>query len=162
MKIYMGIDPGAKGAIVVINSKGILMEMFPLEFSRFYTYLNALKRHDYDYDELIIGVEKCQAMRMGEKAQGAKSMFTYGTGYGKILGSLEVLEFAYTLISPQTWSKVIHAGTLPGKAKAKSLEAAKRLYPKIDFRATPRCKKEHDGFIDARHIAEFLRRQYEK
>lgn len=104
-------------------------------------------------------VEKAQTM----PNQGGVSTFRYGAHYGTILGILIALKLPHTLVHPSHWTRIMHAGTKTlgkGRAEAKkrSLEAALRLFPERDLRATPRSSKPHDGIIDAMLIAEYGRR----
>ena len=49
-------------------------------------------------------------------------------------------------------------GLPKGKTKDLSRQKAKQLFPKEDFRRTPKCKKAHDGMCDALCLAEYIRR----
>ena len=44
--------------------------------------------------------------------------------------------------------------------KAMSLLACKRIFPDIDLIDTERCKKPHDGKVDALLLMEYARRNY--
>ena len=43
--------------------------------------------------------------------------------------------------------------------KATSINAAKRLFPELDFRRTNRCNNIDDNKVDATLICEYLRRK---
>lgn len=159
-EVFIGIDPGAKGAIVGLWGNGTTAFIFTLEDIHWLCcFLKDLKVNQGTI-EYKVGLEKAQA----HPGQGVVSMFNYGLGYGQIQGALTALGFGYTLIAPQRWTKAMHVGTkkVGSTAKKRSLEAAKRLAPYQDFRDPdkPKSKVSHDGIVDAWLIAEFLRRQY--
>jgi hypothetical protein len=88
-------------------------------------------------------------------------MFTYGQGFGELIGMCKALGSAYALIPPKTWQKELFLGTLPDmKPKERALVAAQRLFPKVNLLETPRCRKPHDGIVDALLICEFARRHF--
>jgi len=149
----VGIDPGTQGAIVSLCNGEVEMHQMPDNASDIVTILA-----QYDISNCHVFLEKAQAMTKKGIKQGASSMFSYGQGFGILLGILTTLKIPYTLVPPQTWSKVMHAGTTSADAKARSLEAARRLFPQVQF-IRPKCKKPDSGYIDAILIAEYGRRQ---
>ncbi len=155
MSSVMGIDPGLKGAVAVINlSTGeatfwLLSAIIENRTTHFEDIISA-------YGVQHVYIEKAQA----RPGQGVSSMFNYGTGYGRIIGWVEILGIKFTLVPPQTWTKELHKGTKEGTAKQRSKEAALQLFPGTDFRASQRCVTLHDGLIDALLIAEYGRRVY--
>ena len=149
---YFGIDPGSKGAIAIIDVTFINLYPMPdnaLDLAKILKLATLSRSHVF--------VEKAQAMSR-ERKGGATGMFTYGTGYGIILGILAALELPHTLVHPKTWCKAMHAGTRAGMPKQRSLEAARRLFPTVELKRTTRCSKPDEGFIDALLIAEYGRR----
>ncbi len=155
--IVCGIDPGLGGGIAIMTPSyakmgGADVELFVMpEIQAFVAKMQWVAASD---DECHVFVEKAQSMPTNK----ASAMFNYGTGYGQLLGVLWTLGLTHTLVPPRTWTKVIHAGTKDGEPKKRSLEAVKRLFPNIKLTATDRCKKAHDGLVDALLIAEFGRR----
>jgi len=89
--------------------------------------------------------------------QGNVSMFNYGVGFGTLLGIMATLKIPHTLVHPKTWCKVMHSGTTADEAKARSLEAARRLYPEVQL-IRPRCTKPDEGYVDALLIAGYGKR----
>lgn len=150
MKVcVMGIDPGAKGAVAILSNDPptrlvwLLSEMSPSIFSEIVK----------QYEPQHVYLEKAQAM----PGQGVSSMFTYGQGFGRLLGWVEMLEIPYTLIAPREWTKDIHKGCIGKDAKEKTLQAMKRIFPKESFLAE-RGRVPHMGIVDAYAIAEYGRR----
>jgi hypothetical protein len=92
---------------------------------------------------------------------GTKGAFNYGRGFAAIEIVLQDGDFPYTLVEPQKWAKVMHAGIGKDlKPKAKSAIAVARLFPKLSKLCTfDKAGKPHDGAIDALLIAGYGLRQ---
>ncbi len=153
--IFIGIDPGQKGAIGMIQ-------------------LHTLNDHEETYDMVIQGKELYSILRnikdghgvpvfcVLEAAQpmpkqGVKGIFTYGIGYGKIKAVLEILEIPFQEIHPSKWKKEF---SLNKKGKAGSIKVAQQLFPNISFE-TERGRLL-DGRAEALLLAEYGRRLYGK
>jgi len=155
MTSVMGIDPGKRGAIAVIN----------IQTQKVYFWLLSAvqERRDTPFKDIIkqykvvhAYIEKAQA----RPKQGVASMFNYGAGYGRIIGNCEAFDLRFELVTPQAWTKEMHKGCSGTDPKQRSKQAALQLFPGQDFRATPRCVTLHDGLIDALLIAEYGRRRF--
>lgn len=149
MKV-IGIDPGQKGAIVILDEDLILLHQMPEDATGILAILS-------EHTDGHVFLEKAQAMSIGGAKQGTSSMFNYGVGFGTILGILTALKIPHTLVHPKTWCKVMHQGTTADDAKKRSLEAARRLYPHVEF-IRPRCRNPDEGYIDAILIAGYGKR----
>jgi len=140
--VIIGIDPGARGAVAFVDSGyGFLkLDSFETTYDLYKAINNYAPKH--------IFLEKAQTM----PRQGIVSAFTYGSGYGKILGMLEIAQLPFTLVHPRQWSRAMHVGTSSKeKAKIRSREAFQRIFPTM-------AHIKHDGVIDAMLIAEYGRR----
>jgi len=144
----IGIDPGKKGAIVAMVNGEIHLHQMPEDAGTIVAILSK-----YALPDGHVFLEKSQAM----PGQGTVSMFNYGTSFGTLLGILAALKIPHTLVHPKTWCKVMHSGTASAEAKVRSLEAARRLFPSVQF-VRPRCTKPDEGYIDAILIAEYGKR----
>lgn len=144
----VGIDPGKKGGVTVMSMDG--QQVWTARLGEAYELADFID----DTKRKIVRayVEKCQAM----PGQGVKSMFTYGMGFGKILGVLETLQISYDLIPPQKWQKKMIPGTKKGETKHAALIKARQLFPKHDF-VPEGCRVAHDGIVDSVLIAEYGR-----
>jgi crossover junction endodeoxyribonuclease RuvC len=140
---YVGIDPGAKGAFAILDNGTV--DVLPLDMEEFTA---AMRRLDPKQTRVVL--EHVSAM----PGQGVVSMFTFGTGWGRIMGVLEALRIPYELVKPQKWKK---AFSVTGD-KNSSIAVAKRLYPGIDLRRTERSRKDDDGLAEALLMAEYARR----
>ena len=146
----LGIDPGLSGGICLLN-----------QATRYVYNLSTMPESIMGFLQLLQGersnishcyLEKAQAM----PKQGVSSMFTYGKHFGELIGVLTALAVPFTLVTPHSWQRSIHAGTDAHlTAKERTLQAAIRLYPDQTFLAGPRCRKVDFGLVDALMIAEY-------
>jgi crossover junction endodeoxyribonuclease RuvC len=145
----IGIDPGKTGAVAVIEDNTIV-ELYDCPI-----ITSSKKGVKPQYDERgmarIIQVEiarigcpvdKIVIEKVGAMpGQGVTSMFTFGMGFGLWLGILATLPVPYELVTPQRWKKEmlmdIPGGNSLKERKARSVVAAKRLFPGLDL---PRVK----------------------
>ena len=153
-----GIDNGLDGGVVVMDSVGLIKAKFVMP-----TFVIKASKRDFDLQGLrafLVGfqlehafLERAQAM----PGQGVSSMFKTGEGFGVNRGLLAGLQIPFTVVSPQTWQKVMFMG-LPKEGKSTSRVVCSRIWPKDDFKASERCHVAHDGLCDAALIAEYGRR----
>lgn len=148
--IVIGIDPGKKGAFVIIDGESITCIPMPDNANDIAVLLSP-----YIDKKVHVFLEKAQSMGGRE---GSVSMFNYGVGFGILLGILTSFKIPYTLVHPKTWCKVMHEGTKLDVPKARSLEAARRLFPQVQLIRSLRCKKPDEGFVDALLIAGYGKR----
>lgn len=144
----VGIDPGKSGGWVILDSKSRVLDygIMPIVGGEICVsdLADTLKR--YIINEILVVVEKVHSM----PKQGVKGVFTFGQGYGKLLGMCEALKIRYELVTPQTWKKLVLQSTKRDKDAA--IQFAQRRYPEINL--TPGSKKKpHDGIADALCIA---------
>lgn len=142
--IYIGIDPGKKGALAVIDRSQTVL--FPFSEGE---YVNALKTLPPQITKACL--EHVGAM----PGQGVTSMFHFGENFGYIRGLLEAFEIPYELVRPQKWKKEF---SITGE-KNSSIEVCKRLFPGVDLRRTERCCKDDDNVAEALLMAEYARRR---
>jgi crossover junction endodeoxyribonuclease RuvC len=169
-KMIIGMDPGLSGGLALVDNSGniVCCQTMPagetgvsgIELTRVlknYMVLEHQKKRGVgavDDGGLRAVVEQVGCM----PGQGVCSVFTFGTGFGILQGVLSALEIPWELVRPQRWQKEVCAG-IPGKdPKKRSLEAARRLWPSRTWLASERCRKPHDGMVDAALIAEYGRR----
>jgi crossover junction endodeoxyribonuclease RuvC len=151
MAVFIGIDPGQKGAIGCIFPLTAQVHDMP-EFIGFDLYW--MLRHIQIKDKNIFCIlEAAQAM----PKQGVTGVFSYGVGYGKIKAVLEILKISFQEVHPAKWKKEF---SLIGKDKKDSVKVAKQLFPYLDYE-TERGRLL-DGRAEAMLLAEYGRRLYEK
>lgn len=144
---YGGIDPGAKGAISVIDENNKIMYINTMSENNLIMCFSVFKEKD-----IIVCVEKVGAM----PGQGVTSMFNFGKGAGFIEGVLSAYFIPYQLIPPQTWKKEF---SLIHKEKSDSIRVCKQLFPDINLLPTPRCTKESDGMAESSLMAVYAKRR---
>lgn len=105
-----------------------------------------------DAVDAFVVVEHVNAM----PGQGVTSCFSFGQNFGFILGLLTAFRIPYELVRPQKWKREFSCTS----DKNTSIEVAQRLFPGVDLRRTPQCKKPHDGICEALLMAEYARRQH--
>ncbi len=168
MIVAIGIDPGKDGAMVALNEKReVLSRLIKLDQEQIARKWPVQAAKNWPQAQIFI--ERAQSMPLNK----ASAMFNYGSGYGYLRGILAMTGLAHTLVPPAAWSKHMHAGTKivtklkngveKVDTKARSLEAARNLFPDVELREEFHngkfSKHPHDGFVDALLIAEFgLRR----
>lgn len=164
-KTYIGIDPGALGFVSIDYGDG----------SRDFC---SLKENDYhDVAEFLRIVKEksddgcvcCMEAIHAVFGSSAKATFSFGECFGALQGVLIALGIPYHLVPPKTWQKEIwiaqdkvyknKEGKKSVDNKPTSINAARRLFPDIDFRRTEKCKNIDDNKCDATLICEYGRRK---
>lgn len=148
--LYLGIDPGKKGGVAVIENDRILL-CLPLTKSNFFEAVDLCQVPG----EMIACLEKVHAM----PKQGSVSMFTFGEGYGWLKGVMDAEQIRYQEVPPQTWKKEFSLNS----DKQKSIEVAKQLHPEVSLflpGSRSRHAKEQDGMAEALLMAEYARRKF--
>lgn len=160
-RVLLGIDPGLNGGIAVMDDAGNLLHYckMPIKQERVLTGKKQKKiRRMIDVTSIAaimaqfepsnIFIERATA----RPGQGVVSMFTFGMGYGMILGLCMAMEGAICtdVVTPQKWQGKVLAGLEHIEdTKLRALAKFQELYPEIDT--------THDGIVDAVMIAEYGR-----
>ena len=154
MKRWIGIDPGASGAIAMIPEEGDI-EIYPLENGN----IRRLCR-DWSWDDCICCLEKVGA----RPGQGVSSMFTFGRGVGYITGVLESHYIPYQEITPVKWKSEFGCNlgrdSSTKERKEADIAVCKKLYPNVSLRRTERCRSDDDGYADALLMATYAKRKF--
>lgn len=170
--IIVGIDPGQKGGVVVLNENGDVLHQFVLK-----------KKDDkFDLEDFIDNIKNI-LLKWGDLSiifvvedvhslfgMSAKSNFNFGKTCGMIEATICSLYGKVYTVTPKTWQKEMLKGievikkpnSNKNDVKAMSLKAQLNLFPDFNSLASTRCKKPHDGLIDALLIAEYTRRKIMK
>lgn len=148
--LFIGIDPGKKGGIALIDTETKVVCTFPYSDKEL---IGLCRDESYsgNTEHIMCCLEKVGAM----PGQGVVSMFSFGQSVGYIKGVLESFRIPYQEITPQKWKREFGLSS----DKAVSAEVCRRLFPDISLLATPRCKKPHDGMAEALLMAEYARRK---
>ena len=162
MGTILGIDPGKKGAAVVINERGILQAAGGLEFDKagmLETNDFALYVHHWSPSIIVIERVRGRGAIPGAafKGWGATQNFNFGFNYGQIVTMIRMIQPTYNFVlhfvEPRTWQKLAHTGC-PKKMAAKDATAwaYSNFYPTKPLFSN-RNGKTSDGLIDALFIA---------
>lgn len=142
--IYMGVDPGQKGAYAVIDGDRVTVKPWDdLNFARDVRQLSEKR--------VLAAVEKVGAF----SGQGVKSMFSFGHSLGYIEGVLAAFGIPYQLIPPATWKRSF---SLIGKDKKASIEVCHKLFPDVNLLPTDRSRVPSDGMAEAALICLYAKR----
>lgn len=153
MRLSIGIDPGAKGAVALYDGKTLqVFDMPTVEVKR---GTRTVRQTDagllkvglvgcmvgagVQYFECAATVERVGAM----PGQGVSSMFAFGRAAGVIEGVLAGLGIKTTLVSPQVWQAAMG---VKGKGKDGARYKAAQIHPRD---AGLFVRKKDDGRADA-------------
>lgn len=145
--IAIGIDPGISGALAVLGPAGEIESVHDLPVIRD----RALSWVDGSaLQSILLGairgrtagavVERVSAM----PRQGIASAFTFGVGFGSVLGVLQAMQVRIELVTPGVWKRSLGLSS----DKHASLHKARLLYPTAELHLA-----KHDGRAEALLLA---------
>lgn len=148
-KFWIGIDPGATGAIALVFQDGGAICFDCPPDANLLTRLMYQIEETYGEPKLCI-IEQQQAM----PGQGVVSMFKLGQNYGMWLAALSMKFWPHRAVRPSQWKSGL--GYPPDKklTKEHSLTLARRLFPNSVDQLTR--KKDH-GRAEALLLANLAR-----
>lgn len=145
---FIGIDPGMTGGIAVLDSEGAIVRLERFDHKdlcdvlfEVFSSLGSTTAH--------VAIERVHA----RPGQGVCSMFTFGTGYGRIQGWLAAKCIDFELHTPQAWQKILPISSTP-KDRVKRWAVKKHTALPFIFAG---CRIMHQGCLDAAAIAEYHR-----
>ena len=158
--VYVGIDPGKDGAVVVLDQygKAVASYLTARDFTirlgkgskRDYTESRMAQTFDWinkKYNVVVTVLEK----QWARPKQGVSSTFSSGVGYGLWKGILSATGIPFIEVSPRTWTGCV-LKDVSGDGKGRSVYVASQRVPTLDL--TPGSKrKPHDGLADAACLA---------
>lgn len=167
-KFVLGIDLGAKGGLVLLNSEGEILEKTAMpehpvdgmiDHYEVEGFFGRCMTHVKDKKALVVATEKLHSVF----GSSAKSNYRFGENNGYVDGLIHIWFGRGTKrITPRSWQKYIfekegidEIKDKKGKRATKIMasQAVSKIYPKEDFRKNSRCKIMHDGIVDAVLIA---------
>lgn len=156
--VYIGVDPGLKGGLAAISGDGLSVAVMPTLRVGKRNKINERALADWFLQYLggdaRVTIEAVHAL----PREGVSASFTFGTGFGMLLGICAALSMPYQLVRPHAWQREV----LRGYAKGSEALVASRLWPDACWLATERSRKPHDGLVDAALIAEYGRRTWKE
>lgn len=161
-QVVVGIDPGATGAVVVLDLNGLPVGWLAADAEDGYHsggeyqpgVLAAWLRTMAGRTRVaLVAIERQQAMPM----QGRTSALTTGYGWGLVAGVVATLGLPCKPdVSPSTWSRSIRGATAKGDRKAASVRVARERCPYLPL-TWGRRRKPHSGLADACCLALWAR-----
>lgn len=153
-KYYGGIDPGKKGAAVIIDDR------MNVVFFRDTPLVASGKKTVYDLSGMMKIVNKisefyavvCVEAQRAMPKQGVTSQFSIGFGYGVWTGILTASNISYFQCAPKEWQKHALAGQ-PGEGKARAILRCEQLFPRFPLTRDGIGGKILDGRSDAAMMA---------
>lgn len=160
----MAFDPGLSGGIAVLSASGMILHYQKMPVKPILENGVKTGKRIIDIAQVAamvakfepehVFIEKVHAM----PKQGVTSTFTFGMGYGMLLGIFFSLEAVVNtqLVPPQKWQKYMYS-TMQGVdellPKARAMARFCELWPHLAVQNVT-----HDGIIDALLLAEYGRR----
>lgn len=142
--ICLGIDPGQKGGIVMLDEAGVAVFMARMPDTETEIW-KLIKKCDFANLAMI---EKVHSM----PKQGVASTFKFGRGYGGLIMALTAAGISHEYVTPQAWQKFM--GIKPRDTKTESKNDHKK---KIIARAQALFPNEEQLLTtDAPYIADAL------
>lgn len=155
--IYLGVDPGLKGAIAVIRDDGT-KDIVPMPDGKGYPepllFVNELRRI-IDGQRFAAAVEQTHT----RPGQGIVAAHSYGIGFGVILGSLYAFgPIEIRTVRPQQWQQYFwsHYGAHGTDTKQRTYQANLRAHPEVAGKLTTIKGTLLDGNSDALGLATWL------
>ena len=144
---FLGFDPGRDGSMAIIGPH-LLPSAIVFDKA---DYIRTLEELMPQFRMFAV-IEHVGAM----PGQGVTSCFSFGESFGWLQGVLDAMKIPYELVRPQKWKKEFSCTS----DKNTSIAVAQRLFPGVDLRRTPRCRKLHDGKAEALLIASYAQRRF--
>ena len=128
MKYIIGVDPGAAGAIAILEDTGKLVHVFDMPSVEVISGGKAKRRVSpemlaaelrlYADQGAVAYVEQVGAM----PGQGVSSMFAFGQAFGIVLGVLAGLAIPTQTVTPGKWKKALNLNAGKDAARAKAAQ----------------------------------------
>lgn len=153
---YIGIDPGSKGAICLLNPMVSTAWFIDLSETDYEIY-SILKRATPGIARAAL--EDVHSL----PGMSAKSNFGFGKQVGRIQTILNILAIPFDLVTPKVWQKECEIPTRKNLPKGIDLkqyvaQEAQRLYPEAQLHGARGGLM--DGRSDALMIAHYVRKTY--
>jgi crossover junction endodeoxyribonuclease RuvC len=151
-KIFMGIDPGTKGGLVMLGD--YRNDPMYMRFSKSTWHDVGTAIIAFSRDEMfpVAVIERVSSM----PGQGVSSTFKFGHAAGIVEGMLIARRIPYHVLTPANWPKEFippRKGEPKTDHKRRLKEAAQRLFPN-----EPICNEIADAYL----LAEYCRRKWGK
>lgn len=143
---FLGIDPGASGAVALLTHDGAMVESWPGDSV---AAADLLRGWATQCQIKLAALERVSS----RPGQGVASTFSFGTNFGCWQGILAALSIPYSMPTPQQWQRGLIVNSDGPDPKARALAVARRLYPTVDLH-----RKGDHGKADALLLALWAKR----
>jgi len=156
--VSIGVDNGVSGALAALDGEGGLVGWLPMPVvvARKGSEIDVVAV--WDWIKEVTGGDVRVPIYTIEEPGGSKSARAGASMAGSfhaIRAILAVKGCRMQRVTPQAWQKKLLPGCKSGDTKARAYELARRMWPGERWLATERCKKAHDGGVDAALIAHY-------
>jgi crossover junction endodeoxyribonuclease RuvC len=157
MKFIIGVDPGAHGALAIMETNGRLVRLMDMPVVQVQVGKAVKTRISpellaYDLSwysgEAHAWVEQVTAM----PGQGVSSMFAFGEAFGIVKGALAGNNIKISTVTPANWKKALQLDSGKDASRAKASE----MWPAF---AGSFKRVKDDGRAEAALLAEYGRQQ---
>jgi len=155
--LIVGIDNGLDGGLCAISKfDGSVIDktVMPTKWVLKKREVDTLKIKDWILNlntPFTLAVE--EPLAHAKSSQAVRSM---ALSFGKIVGMAEANRYDVQRISVHKWQKRMLGFIAKGKSKEAALERAQQLAEDECWIKNKRCRKAHDGMVDAFLIARYL------
>ena len=152
-RAFIGVDPGAKGALAFVSEDHVAATTLPYHTGRF---VNVQQLLDWVTVQLMmceaesvraLGLENVRAFK-----QGRQSAFNFGSSFGQLAACSLLITPHVCLVEPLAW-QVHGLGRGTGGDKSVSLDAAMIKWPHVLW---ARTKAAREGQADALWLAHYV------
>jgi hypothetical protein len=167
MKVFIGVDPGSKGAIVAINENRELIVCADMPFIDGQISMRGIDKifSGFDPDNSFAAIEVAKAMNQEKRSQSVASMLKYGRGLGALQMCIFLKKISCTELQSVQWMSLLGVnGKTSGQYNGDKV--AVELIPQLKNLVYEKNSKYkngvriYDGRADAALIAEWKLRKY--
>ena len=162
MKYIIGIDPGKKGGIAMLDQDGLVIDVrnmmeTPNDILLHLDGLVELGKKMSDDASFVVYIEKVG----GIPGQGASAAFNFGKGCGYLEMALLARRMSTNDVTPQKWQKMYSVGhsSITKSTAAEKNEHKNKLKAKAQSLFPQLGRKVTKNTCDALLIAEYGRKQ---
>ena len=154
MKTWLGIDPGIKGGLAMIDSEGaVSTSPMPTMQDGKRTVIDIAEvvewaAHSTSY--MCAAIERTHP----KPPMGMASAYSFGYTTGQLVGLLQARFVPHVMVPATDWRKKVLAYL--SKNASGAITFVGRTYPDVDLRPG-RTRKPHDGIAEALCIAHYCR-----
>ena len=161
--MIVGVDNGLDGGLCAISDfDGGVIDKIPMPT------MQRSKKREVDarkINEWLISLHTPFTLAVEEPLAHAKSsqaVRSMALSFGKIVGMAEVKGYDLVRVSVHKWQKEILGNIPKGMSKKFAMKIAESMAPEENWLKNKRCRKPHDGMVDAYLIAKYILTKQQK